>query len=556
MIGRITVIMAAIGAVIAAAVISMGDGSDEGGSRAGGASPKGALTVSFVYSPEKEPLLEPLIARFNEQREEVGGKPVFVRAEVVSSGEAESKIARGRMKPVLWSPASSFWGRLLNFEADRPLVADDNPSIVRTPLVIAMWKRLADAYGHPRRKLGFAQLRRLATEGWAAVGRPEFGTFKFVHTNPDFSTSGLSAVAAQYYAAVGKREGLTVRDVNRAGVRAQVRELERSIVHYGDTTLFISDEMRRGGLGYASAVAMEEITLIDFNRRARGERLVALYPQEGTFYSDNPLITLRGPWVTGPLKQAAAAFARFLAAEVTPQVAGRNGFRPADADARPAGLVTAANGVDSSQPKRVLKLPEPRVLARIKAAWRADRKPANVMVVLDNSGSMGEEDKLTFALDGLRSFLREAAPQDRIGLTKFSTKVDELVPIGPMRANRGRLLSALETIFPEGDTRVRDATVEGIEAVERRLDKDAINAVVVLTDGQDTASSRSAEQVVRELERQGDKETGQIRVFTIAYGAEPNAQELARYAEATGGKAFTADTSDIDAVYRSISSFF
>jgi hypothetical protein len=62
--------------------------------------------------------------------------------------------------------------------------------------------------------------------------------------------------------------------------------------------------------------------------------------------------------------------------------------------------------------------------------------------------------------------------------------------------------------------------------------------------------------VVRELEPQGEKESGQIRVFTIAYGADPNETELASYAEATGGKSFRADTSDIERVYRSISSFF
>ena len=36
----------------------------------------------------------------------------------------------------------------------------------------------------------------------------------------------------------------------------------------------------------------------------------------------------------------------------------------------------------------------------------------------------------------------------------------------------------------------------------------------------------------------GPKESGQIRVFTIAYGSDPNEAELARYAEATGGKAY------------------
>ena len=53
--------------------------------------------------------------------------------------------------------------------------------------------------------------------------------------------------------------------------------------------------------------------------------------------------------------------------------------------------MTAANGVDPAEPRRVLGLPEPRVLAAIKDAWRADRKPANVLLVLDTSGSMNDE---------------------------------------------------------------------------------------------------------------------------------------------------------------------
>ncbi len=114
-----------------------------------------------------------------------------------------------------------------------------------------------------------------------------------MHTNPDFSTAGLEAVVAEYYAATGKKEGLTEQDVDGSKARKIVRDIERSIVHYGDTTLFIADQMREQGPGYASAVAMEEVTLLDFNkRRGTQPKLVALYPPEGTFYSDNPFIVL------------------------------------------------------------------------------------------------------------------------------------------------------------------------------------------------------------------------------------------------------------------------
>jgi Ca-activated chloride channel homolog len=553
--GRIVIIALALAAVAIAYVVSGRDEPRDGGAAAHSTAPADALSISFLYSPEKEALLAPVIERFNRERHRSGGRPVYVDADVVASGDVQARIAQGRLRPVMWSPASSFWGRLLNYEADRKLVADENASIVRTPLVIAMWQRLADAYGYPDRTIGYEELGELATGGWAVVGKPQFGAFKYVHTNPDFSTSGLSAVAASYYAAVGKREGLTEADVARG--RPQVRRLEESIVHYGDTTLFISDELRKRGLGYASAVAMEETTLIAFNREAgRGERLVAVYPEEGTFVSDNPLITLRGDWVTPEQAGAAKVFAAFLADAVSPDLAGRHGFRPADADVPPAGMVIAENGVDPRQPQRVLSLPEPKVLARIKSAWRADRKPANVMMVFDNSASMAEENKLEQAKAGLKGFFRESAGQDRVGLIKFSSEITQLVPIGPMRGNRAKLIAAAEDILPEEDTRVRDATMAGVEAVEAELDREAINAVVVLTDGQDTASDRSGYDVIKALEQQGRRESGQIRVFTIAYGRDANKSELAKYAAASGGKSYEGGTDDIASVYQSISSFF
>ena len=208
------------------------------------------------------------MAKFNASGQQVAGKRVFVSMKAMNSGDAESAIARGRLQPDVWSPAGSFWGRLLNLRADKPYVAQDNPSIVRTPLVIAMWEPMAQALGYPRKAVAFEDIVRLATDprGWAAAGKPSFGRFKYVHTNPDSSTSGAEAVTGSYYALAGKKEGLTDADVAKAAPR--VKDLERSIVHYGDSTLFIEDQLCKGGLAYASAVAMEETTVIDFNRRA------------------------------------------------------------------------------------------------------------------------------------------------------------------------------------------------------------------------------------------------------------------------------------------------
>lgn len=554
-------------AVIAVALIAVlggsggDDGSDGGSPQATTApdtAPAGAITVDFAYSPEKEKLLTPLVKKFNASGAEVDGKRVFVAAQNVSSGDAQTKIAKGRLKLTAWSPSSSLWGRLLNFEADRPYAPDDNPSIVRTPLVIAMWEPMARALGYPGKQLGFADILKLARsdKGWGAYGKPEYGQFKLVHTNPDFSTSGLSAVVAEYYATTGKKEGLRPADIARG--RAQVKDIERSIVHYGDTTLFISDQLRKNGLGYASAVAMEEATLVDFNqRRGSREKLVAIYPAEGTFYSDNPYITLNAPWVTEPQRKGAALFGAYLADNIGAQTAARYGFRPADLKAKPSDPLNAANGVDPAQPKRVLGLPEPRVLDAIKKAWRVDRKPANVLLVLDTSGSMVEANRLPSAKNGLRTFLREVAPQDRVGLMAFNERVTPLTPIAPVGGNRQELTGRIAGLIADGGTAIYDATDEAVAQVKRLADTSRINAVVLLTDGEDTDSTKSAEALIQELDAQGDS-SRRVRVFTIAYsaGAAGAAENLARIAEASGGKSYSGDEDDIETVYRSISSFF
>jgi Ca-activated chloride channel family protein len=562
--GQLLIALVALVAVGAALLVSNsgGDGGSGGGGAGGGAAkaPKGAVRVTFAYSPEKEKLLLPLVKRFNAQHVQAGGTAVFVEAVNKSSGDVEAQIAKGTYKPVAWSPSSSLWGRLLNYEADRPLVADANPSIVRTPLVIAMWEPMAKALGYPRKPVGFKEILGLAGDGtgWAKYGHPEWGKFKLVHTNPDFSTSGLSAVVAEYYAATGKKEGLTEADVTGSKARALVKGIERSIVHYGDTTLFISDQMRRGGQGYASAVAMEEATLLDFNaHRGSQPRLVAIYPSEGTFYSDDPFITLQGDWVSAGQKAGAAAFQRFLAKEITPEVAARGGFRPADPNAKPVSPVDAVHGADPAQPQRVLGLPEPRVLAAAKKTWRADRKPANILLVLDTSGSMVDENRLLHAKAGLRAFFRDVGPRDRVGLLAFSDQLRQLEPIAPFSQNRARLSSTVSGLFADGGTALYEATVQGFRTVRALKDAERINAVVLLTDGEDTDSSIAFDDALNALNGQGDS-PDQVRLFTIAYsaGAAQARAQLDRLATATGGKGYAGSTGDIESVYRSISSFF
>jgi Ca-activated chloride channel family protein len=551
-VGRLLVILMAVAVAAVSVVVSRGDeqpGAPDASKPSASTVPAGALRIQFAYSPEKEHLIAPLVDGFNASRATSGGRAVHIDAQVINSGDVEAQVVAGRLQPDVWSPASSLWARLLDYEADRRLTPRTSPSIVRTPLVIAMWEPEARALGWPSKPIGFSDLMRLARS------RPGF---KLVHTNPDFSTSGLEAVVAEYYAASGRTGGLSEREVTRSSARDKVRNLERSIVHYGENTLLVSQRLKEAGPAYASAGVMEEVTLLDFNR-TRGDQqpLVAVYPKEGTFFSDSPFVVLDAPWVSAEERRAAEVFRRYLTAHITPELAARFSFRP-PRDIPPVGSsISKANGADPSLPRRVLQLPDPPVLAAIKHSWRRDRKPANILLVVDVSDSMRLQQRLDRAKAGLRAFLREAQPQDSVGMLPFAYKPQPLVPIRPMTRNRTVLRSAIDGLVTHGGTAIYDAVDRGVRDVEALGSQDHINALVLLTDGQDSSSQLVAKQVIDALAAKPES-SERVRVFTIAYSPEAagSREILARIAAASGGDDYLGQTEDIESVYRKIASFF
>ena len=101
-------------------------------------------------------------------------------------------------------------------------------------------------------------------------------------------------------------------------------------MHYGDTTLtFLNNlykaDQRGTALSYVSAVAIEEKSVVDYNQgnpdgilspgevpRAPRIPLVAIYPKEGTLFSDSPMFVLDAPWVSQPQKDGAKLFENFV----------------------------------------------------------------------------------------------------------------------------------------------------------------------------------------------------------------------------------------------------
>jgi len=566
----------------------------------------GCVTVPIATSPEKLELLTGLAKRFEDSSEaDVNGTCVRVKVQKQSSGAAATLLAASWPKPkvngprpVIWSPSASTWGAVLDQRrADAgksAYVTTPGKSFMLTPLVIAMPQPMAEALGYPQTPLGISDILALAQDpsGWAAKGHPEWGPFRFGKTNPNFSTSGLAETVAQYYAATGKTSDLTLEDLARPEVQAFVDGVESAVVHYGDTTLTFLNNLyradRRGDpYGYASAVAVEEKSLLDYNRgnpdgildpgeKPRKPRvpLVAIYPKEGTLYSDNPLIVLDAPWVSKTQKAAANKFASFVTETKNQRRVLQYGFRPGNPAVSIGKPIVAANGVDPDQPQTTLEVPKPPVLAGVIDEWNQVRKKARVLLVMDVSGSMGDEadpntgdTKLDLAKKAATAALDQFNPRDDVGLRIFSTDISkneptdykDVVPIGPIAGNRDALKSNIQRLVPTQGTPLYTAAGDSYSKMVGEFDPERINAVVLLTDGRnEDPRNEDLNGLLKDLRAQSEGEsTRPVRIFTIAYGGDADQATLKRIAEATNAAAYSAvDPATIVNVFNAVVSNF
>jgi Ca-activated chloride channel family protein len=524
------------------------------------------VQVTVLYSPEKAAWFEPRVREFNNRAMRVGDKRVEIVAEALDSGEALEAILDGSRAPIVWSPASTLWVPLLNERwsvatgSEDPLAIYPEPLVV-SPLVIAMWEEQALAMGYPGRSIGWQEIisATLDPRGWGLYGHSEWGAFKLGHTNPYFSNSGLLSVAAEGYAAAGKVRDLTPADLAQPDTLEYVRQIERAIIHYGESSEYFAQQMAERGPSYASAIVLEEQTVVRLNNGAYGklpQPLVAIYPKEGTFWSDHPYVVLRGDWVGVEEQAGALAFRDYLLSYDVQMAALEAGFRPADTSiALVNSILDAAVGVDPLQPQTVLEVPSAQTIEALLDAWREVRKKVNVLLVVDVSGSMNESDKLPAVQDGLKLFLDQLGDEDVVGILLFNDQMTNLSPLSPLGDKRQDLDRAIDRLDADYNTVLYDVTTEALRQMQRAYDPERINAIVLMTDGQDTASWTSQSSMMRDLEDAAVSESP-VRVFTIAYGSDADKGLLQRMAQATEGRMVEGTPENIRRLYVILSSYF
>jgi Ca-activated chloride channel family protein len=231
------------------------------------------------------------------------------------------------------------------------------------------------------------------------------------------------------------------------------------------------------------------------------------------------------------------------------------GFRPANDKVPLSYPIVTDLGVDPAQPKTVLDVPDPQVVAAIQQSWSFVKKQADVWLVIDISGSMREDDKIGQARQAALAFLDAIEPQSRVGLVVFNKEVTTLVELNNFEQNKPRLREQIQSLTADGGTALYDATLAMVRQFEQAGDSNRIRAIVVLSDGQDTESTASIRELTTAIGA-GREALNPIIIIPVAYGADADVQSLNAIARASSTSVQSGDPKNIRGVLEIISSYF
>jgi Ca-activated chloride channel family protein len=533
----------------------------------------GSVTASVVASPATATLLEGLATKWAETDPTVAGQCVHVAVSardtaVMAQALGTEWDAKTGLPPDVWVPDSTAWVRRASTAAiAERMMPDLQPSLARTPSVLAVPKPMAEALGWPDGEISWQDMiNKVAADpqGWAKYNQAGWGKFKFGMSDPLQSTAGLLALMAILD---GNDDGEVTPDE-----QATLARLKQERAVYTDTTAQLLDGLSKAdkdgaeaALQYVSAFPALEQDVLTYNKSNPHTPLVAVYPSNGSADADNPYLILEAPWAQKDKQETAKAFLAYARGPDGRKVFLDAGFRDPNRVGGPALSGSTFAARIKTVPRAVL-LPES--VKQSMDTWTALTRPTNVLLVLDVSGSMNEQvpgtgkTRMQLAKDAAHAAVALFDGDVDAGLWVFSTKQNgttdyrQLVPIGRVgdpvsgKPRRDQMLSAVDKLAATGDTGLYDTAAAAQQAVVDAYQPGATNLVVLMTDGKndDSTGGLSIDALRTKLQANAASDK-KVPIVTVGYGNDADFASLQDISRVSGGTLYTSKTAfDINEV--------
>lgn len=172
------------------------------------------------------------------------------------------------------------------------------------------------------------------------------------------------------------------------------------------------------------------------------------------------------------------------------------------------------------------------VQVSLRGGMAAVRPPANVVVVLDVSGSMQDEDKIGAVRHSLARFVEGLDPRDHVAIVTFSDDAHVALPPSEVGAARATILGAIGQLRAYGATNLGAGLETGLELAQRMQGYGGNARLVVLSDGVATMGETRADQLTHYADAARARTIG---MTTIGMGEQIDFGLLEALANRAGG---------------------
>jgi ABC-type Fe3+ transport system substrate-binding protein len=294
--------------------------------------PQDGITIGVAYGTEKKRWLKWAVKEF--AKSDVGSG---IKVDLIPMGSLEGAKAliNGDKRIHVWSPASALYKDIFirDWEAKystKPIIKEENLAL--TPMVFVMWEERYDSFTAKYQEVSLKTIALALQEkgGWDAIaGKPEWGLFKFGHTDPNRSNSGLMSLVLMAYDYNNLCRDLPLKAIVNVDFQDWMQQFERAVsglVH--STGTMMRDMVLKGPSTYDALLVYESVA-IDYLKNAEGRwgRLKVAYPEKN-LWNENPYCIIDAPWSSKEQRKAAAALLEFLMSERIQKQSLVHGFRP------------------------------------------------------------------------------------------------------------------------------------------------------------------------------------------------------------------------------------
>ena len=332
--GKLVILVFLAGCFYGAYYFLLQGNTQQSGTLQGVVPSKEQVKIGIAYGTEKRLWLEWAAAEFAKTQ---AGSQIQVELIPMGSLEGAKAVVAGDQRIHAWSPASSVYKHvfLQDWQIQHGMQAQaiaHEEVLALSPMVLVMWAERYAAFKQTYPELSFTTLADAlqAKTGWQWIAnKPEWGLFKFGHTRPTTSNSGMLTLALMAYDFANKCRDLSAADTVNPKFQDWLQSFETAVSGLSNSTGKLMREMVLKGPSVYDAVFVYENLAIDYLRSAQGRwgNLQVVYPKQN-FWNDNPYYILDVPWSSSAQQDAARVFLDFLLSEPIQQRALEHGFRP------------------------------------------------------------------------------------------------------------------------------------------------------------------------------------------------------------------------------------